>query len=449
VLADDLGWGDVAYNGNPVVRTPHLDKLAADGVRLDRFYAQAPSCSPTRASTLTGRNGYRFGIIRANNGRMEPGERTIAEYLSDQGYATGHFGKWHLGTLTRGEVDGKRGGTAKGEGEYAPPWENGFQVCFSTESKVPTWNPLERPNNDVDTYWAPRAPDADPSDWVSFGTSYWLGEGKAATDNLTGDDSRIIMDRALPFIEDAVKRERPFLAVIWFHAPHMPVVAGPEFAALYPECNGFEKNYFGSITALDAQVGRLRSALEAMGVWENTLLVFGSDNGPESIAHSESEPAPGSAGILRGRKRSLNEGGVRVPGIVSWPAQLEGGRASSLPFTTSDLLPSIVGLLGGTDTDAVSPVDGIDAVSLLRAGVERRSAAIPFEFVGQVALLDNNWKLYSADDGASYALFDLSTDPTESHDVAVTHPERTAAMRVKLTTWRESCRASTTGADYH
>lgn len=448
ILADDLGWGDVAYNGNSIVQTPALDRLAADGVRMDRFYAQAPSCSPTRASALTGRNGYRFGVIRANNGRMEPEERTIAEFLSDRGYATGHFGKWHLGTLSRDVADGKRGGTEKGVGYYAPPWDNGFQVCFSTESKVPTWNPMERPNNSVATYWSPRQTADDPADWTDFGTTYWTGEDQPATGDLTGDDSRLIMDRALPFMADAVKSGQPFLSVIWFHAPHMPVVAGPEFTALYPDRTSFEQHYFGSITALDAQIGRLRAALEDMGAWNNTLLVFGSDNGPESIDHSATEPAPGSAGIFRGRKRSLHEGGVRVPGIVSWPVALPGGRASVLPLTTSDLFPSLVNLVGGTEVGAVTPIDGIDALSLLRAGSEERDSPIPFEFVGQIALIDNCWKLYSDDDGATFSLYDLEADPTESDDIAATQPERVTAMREKLAAWRESCRASSTGADY-
>ncbi len=448
VLADDLGWGDVGYNGHPVVQTPALDRLARDGVRLDRFYAQAASCSPTRASALTGRNGHRFGVIRANNGRMEPGERTIAELLRDHGYATGHFGKWHLGTLVEGRRDGQRGGTARGEGFYSPPWENGFDVCFSTESKTPTWNPMERPDNEVRTYWVPRSPSDDRKGWIDYGTAYWVGVNQPAGGNLEGDDSRIIMDRVLPFVREAVAREQPFLAVVWFHAPHMPVVAGPEFTQLYPGRAGFEQHYYGAITAMDAQIGRLRAALEAAGVWDDTLLVFGSDNGPESIDHSEMEPAPGSAGILRGRKRSLHEGGVRVPGIVSWPAGLAGGRVSSLPFTTSDWLPSIAGLLGEGDAPAVAPIDGCDALSLLRAGEERRPKPIPFEFVGQVSLLDNDWKLYSGDDGRTFQLYHLSTDPAESRDVAARHPERVARMRRELETWRESCRLSATGADY-
>ncbi len=448
ILADDLGWGDVGFNGNPIVRTPALDRLAVDGVRLDRFYAQAPSCSPTRASVLTGRNGHRFGVIRANNGRMEPSERTLAELLADRGYATGHFGKWHLGTLVKGRRDGQRAGTPREEGVYSPPWENGFQVCFSTESKVPTWNPMERPNNDIMTYWAPRSSRDDPADWIDYGTSYWTGENQAATANLSGCDSRVIMDRVLPFVREAVSRRQPFFAVVWFHAPHMPVAAGPEFTRLYAGRTGFEQHYFGSITAMDRQIGRLRAFLETVGAWENTVLFFGSDNGPESIAHNETEPAPGSAGHLRGRKRSLHEGGVRVPGIVSWPAGGLRGGVSTLPFTTSDYLPSVRALFGGEDAKAVSPLDGMDALSLLRRGETRRPEPIPFEFVGKLSLIDNEWKLYSDDNGATFRLFNIETDPAESRDVATEHPGRVAALRQRLEVWRASCGSSAAGEDY-
>lgn len=448
ILADDLGWGDVGFNGHPFARTPHLDRLAADGVRLDRFYAQSASCSPTRASAMTGRNGYRFGVIRANNGRLEPEELSIAEALREHGYTTGHFGKWHLGTLTHDVRDGKRGGTAKGVGFYAPPWEHGFEVCFSTESKVPTWNPMERPNNEVMTYWAPREADADPADWVDYGTHYWIGENAYATENLAGDDSRVIMDRVVPFVREAKAAERPFLAVIWFHAPHMPVVAGPEFTSLYPGRTGYEQHYYGSISAMDRQIGRLRAELEASVQWDNTLLWFGSDNGPEYIDHSASEPAPGTAGMLRGKKRSLHEGGVRVPGIVSWPAGLTAGRSSALPVTTSDFLPSALALQQPPRPAVVQPLDGRDALSLLRSGQDMRPDPIPFEFVGQVALTDNRWKLYSDDDGATYQLFDLVTDPTESHDIAADHPERVGRMVRELEAWRASCRESVAGADY-
>ena len=448
ILADDLGWGDVAYNGNTVVQTPALDRLAADGVRLDRFYAQAPSCSPTRASALTGRNGHRFGVVRANNGRIEPGERTLAELLRDRGYATGHFGKWHVGTLVEGRRDGQRAGTPRGEGMYSPPWDNGFEVSFSTESKVPTWNPMERPDNEAMNYWRPRITDESAEGWIDYGTRYWVGENRVETENLSGCDSRIIMDRVVPFVRKAHEEGRPFFAMVWFHAPHTPVVAGPEFAALYADRSEYEKHYFGSITAMDRQIARLRELLEETGAWENTLLIFGSDNGPETNVHDDTEPAPGSAGPFRGTKRTLYEGGVRVPGIISWPAGGLKRGVSSLPFSTSDFLPSVRGLVAATDPKAVSPLDGADVLDLLVRGEQRRPQPIPFEFLNQLALIDNEWKLFSDDEGRSFRLYNLENDPAETRDVAASHPDRVRTMRDWLEDWRASCGRSATGADY-
>ena len=257
-MADDLGWGDTGYRGHSVLRTPNLDRMAREGVRFDRFYSGAPVCSPTRGSCLTGRHPYRYGIPGANTGRMLSEELTLAEILKKRGYATGHFGKWHLGTLTKRIKDSNRGRPGQTQ-HYAPPWDHGFDVCFSTEAKVPTW-------------WREGSYD-------SYGTYYWTGEDeRVPAEEIEGaDDSERIMDRALPFVRDAAKRGQPFFAVIWFHAPHLPVLSRPPFTDGYNE----HADYYGCITALDAQMGRLRAALQAAGVADDTMLWFCSDNGPE------------------------------------------------------------------------------------------------------------------------------------------------------------------------
>ena len=234
-MADDQGWGDTGYNGHPYLKTPHLDAMSRAGLRVDRFYSGAPVCSPTRGSALTGRHPYRYGVPTANAGHVREGEITLAELLKGQGYATGHFGKWHLGTLTNDQEDGRRGG--RRPEHYAPPWEHGFDQSFSAEVQMPTWDPMEN---------------------QAFPSKYWTGEGEYATENLEGDDSRVIMDRAIPFIQQSVAANTPFFAVIWFHAPHRPVVAGPQHRAMYAEFSEGEQHYYGCITALDEQVGRLR-----------------------------------------------------------------------------------------------------------------------------------------------------------------------------------------------
>ena len=429
VMADDLGWGDTGYNGHPDLRTPALDALAADGLVLDRFYAAAPVCSPTRGSVLTGRHPLRYGIPGANSGHLPAEEWTLAELLRREGYRTGHFGKWHLGTLTNDVLDGRRGGR-KPE-HYAPPWEHGFDVCFSTEQAVATWDPMDNQFLDVPT-------------------RYWTGPGEFATENLSGDDSRVILDRALPFIESAAADGAPFLAVIWLHAPHQPVIAGPDDRAAYGSFQPGQQHYYGVVSALDREVGRLRATLESAGVADRTLLWFTSDNGPEGKPAGLGKPEvryQGSAGPFRGRKRSLLEGGVRVPGIVSWPGRLAAGSRSSVPMSTSDVLPTVAELVGFT-LPADRPYDGLSLLPFWSQEQATRDDPIGFESRKQQAWSAERYKLYSNDGGESYALYDLLTDPGESTDLAADQPDRVQAMRAELAAWRESLRRSAEGADY-
>ncbi|MEC8652136.1 MAG: sulfatase-like hydrolase/transferase, partial [Planctomycetota bacterium] len=279
LMADDLGWGDLGVQGHPHLHTPHLDQLAADGARFTRFHAAAPVCSPTRASCLTGRHPYRADIPNANRGHLRAEELTLPSLLKDAGYRTGHFGKWHLGTLTKTLVESNRGGP-RGSAHYAPPWERGFDACFSTEAKVPTFDPMK-----------------DPKTGAPYGTHYWTGPGARVTEGLEGDDSRVIMDRALPFVRRCAEDAAPFFCVVWFHAPHLPCVASDADRARYREFGEATQHYFGCITALDRQVGRLRSTLAELGLADETMIWFCSDNGPEGQAGK----APGSSGGLRGR----------------------------------------------------------------------------------------------------------------------------------------------------
>ena len=165
-MTDDLGWGDPGYNGNQIIKTPNLDDMASGGLVFNRFYSSSPVCSPTRGSCLTGRHPYRYGIFGANTGHLPKEEITLAGILKGKGYRTGHFGKWHLGTLTKSIKDSNRGGIDGGK-HYAPPWEHGFEVCFSTEAKVPTYDPMLTPIG-----WQGNT---DPN--KEFGTYYWNKKG--------------------------------------------------------------------------------------------------------------------------------------------------------------------------------------------------------------------------------------------------------------------------------
>ena len=317
-------------------------------------------------------------------------------------------------------------------------------MCFSTESKVPTWDPMLRPkNNKSKTWWDP-AKDNGP-----YGTAYWNEKGARVTENLRGDDSRVIMDRAIPFIRAAVKKEQPFFTIVWFHAPHLPVVAGPEYTKLYAKHEKFAQHYYGCITALDEQVGRLRKELRTLGIADNTLVTFCSDNGPEGNAS-----APGSAGHFSGRKRSLLEGGIRVPGLVEWPAKIKPG-VTAIPAVTSDYLPTILDLIGAEQTDK-RPLDGISLVPLFKGKMKERGQPIGFQSAGQVALISDRYKIYGSGGRKKeqeltlpkLKLFDLKKDPSEKNDLAAQHPDLIKKMTATLKQWRKSCRHSDTGGDY-
>lgn len=442
VMCDDLGWGDVGFNGGTVIRTPHLDEMAAQSLRFERFYAAAPVCSPTRGSVLTGRHPYRYGVYGANQGHLPGEEFTLYEALRAQGYTTGHFGKWHLGTLTKTLQESNRGG-ARGVAHYSPPWEHGVDVTFATEAKTPTFDPMVKPKGAGETTWSPVAEGA-PS--APYGTHYWTGPDERVdpeSPELRGDDSKVIMNRAIEFIEGAVTCSTPFLAVIWLHAPHLPVVAGPEHTGLYPGASVYEANYYGCVTALDEQVGRLRRELRDLRIADNTLVAFCSDNGPEGKAGD----APGSAGPLRGRKRDLFEGGLRVPALIEWPARIKTPRSTSVPCGTVDYLPTMLAA-AGIAAPSGRPADGISLLPLIDGEMTARPTALGFQSGQQLAWIDNRYKLLSRDGGETYAVFDLVADAAESRDLATEEPEVRRRLVAALTAWRASCRASDSGADY-
>ena len=444
-MADDHGWGDVGYQGHPFIRTPHLDQMAAEGIRFQRWYAAAPVCSPTRGSCLTGRHPYRYGVYSANTGHLKADEITLAEILKNEGYTTGHFGKWHLGTLTRSVRDANRGGTERGKAHYSPPWLNGFDECFSTESKVPTYNPMRNPGK------IGREAKKGVPEGGSFGTYYWEGpDQRVPDDQLQGDDSELIMDRALDFITRAKDDDRPFLAVIWFHAPHTPVVADELHRNLYPNhpFGLYGQHYHGCISALDDQMGRLRSQLASLRIEDKTMLWYSADNGPESKATT----GAGTAGPFRGRKRSLYEGGVRVPGILIWPQMIKQARITEEACVSSDYFPTILDALGLSLPNR--PLDGTSLMPLIKGQPLHRKNPLCFQSKNVATLHDGYFKLVSigSDDdrinNTQLELYNLSTDPGETTDISDQHPNRVKAMHQLLASWIESCQRSDQGLDY-
>ncbi len=432
IMTDDQGWGDTGYNGHPHLKTPHLDKMSREGVRFDRFYSAAAMCSPTRGSVYTGRNPYRFGITFAMKGRLEETEIPITSVVKKAGYTTGHFGKWHLGTLSRKKGDQSRWGAFEEDPVryYCPPWERDVDESFVTESKVPTWDPLLHPGPIIES----------PTDGASvaglkgssYGNDYFVGEGQIETENMEGDDSRIIMDRAIPFIQTAVDRDQPFFAVIWFHTPHSPVVGGDKYRAMYKEHPEATQHYYACVTAMDEQVGRLRSTLSELGVANKTMVWFCSDNGP---ARQGSPRHVGSPGPLSGYKLSIQEGGIRVPGLLVWPDQIKQPMTVSEPCVTTDYFPTILSSLG-IDLPNDRIYDGINLWPLISGQSKERTKPIGFlnKEAAEAVWMESRYKLISTPDGDR--LFDIVNDPAEKADLSAGLPTIAERMKHELNEWK-------------
>lgn len=437
VMSDDQGWGDVGFNGHSVLKTPHLDEMASNGVKFDRFYAAAPLCSPTRGSCLTGRFPFRYGILAAHTGGMRTGEVTIAEALKKQGYATGFFGKWHLGWMQPEEL--------KTRGFYSPPFHHGFDYTFATTSAVPTWEPTVTPEG-----W---------NKWGQGEGTPWKGgdvffeNGKVVRDNLSGDTSRVVMDRVIPFLEE--HRERPFLATVWFHAPHEPVVAGPEYQAQYKEVGGaLRQNYYGCVTAMDEQIGRLRAKLRELKIEKNTIVFFCSDNGPaDGLARKEIA----SAGPFKGHKHTMYEGGLLVPACVEWPGMIPVGGVTSVRCCTVDFFPTIANLTGFRfSSKEERPIDGVDLMPIVRGEVDEREKALFFGFrrlysdIDGKALIEGDFKLLreSKSKKGEFRLYNIQEDPFERNDLAESRGELVKELSKKLKKIEASCQLSRDGADF-
>ena len=456
IMADDLGYGDLGCYGNTVVKTPNLDAMSLSGIRFERFYAAAPVCSPTRGSSLTGRHPYRYGMTFAGRYGLPAEEVTLAEALKSKGYATAHFGKWHVGGLSRMVVQSEFPG---GPSPYSPPWENGFDECFSTESMMPTYNPYYHVGppagapdfRHIQTEVVEKGQATGGHRWRDL---YWTGPGRFVDDGLSGDDSEAIMDRAVDFIQRKTRERRPFLALVWFHAPHTPIVAGKEELARYPGLETRAQHWFGAVSAMDGQIGRLRSELKRLGIEDDTILWFCSDNGPSYI-HDYN-----STGGLKGKKATLYEGGIRVPSILVWPRRIRVPAVSGLPVSTSDFYPTLLSICGaGVDGQPV--LDGRDVLGLILSGAAERPEPIMFQSpvvnsakktetteVLQSAVILNGFKLISVDGGNSFALFDLDADPGEMTDLSEAHPAMKAELKARLKDWQASCAESAKGRDY-
>jgi arylsulfatase A-like enzyme len=441
VMADDHGYGDTGFTGHPFVKTPHLDAMAKVGVVFNRFYASAPVCSPTRASVMTGRHPFRVNV--PNHGHyLRPHEITVAEALTSAGYVTGHFGKWHIGSV-QPDSPTSPGGAGFDE------WLSGLNFF-----------------------------DNDP--YLSRNGNY---------EHLEGPGTVISMDATIAFLTKHAKGNKPIFAVTWFPSPHDPQQELPQdmpnAATLYNDENTKKPGYFREITLLDQQIGKLRQALRELGIAENTLLFYCSDNGG-LVAES-------SGG--RAKKGSIYEGGLRVPAVMEWPARYKP-KSIDTPAFASDLYPTLVAIAGAS-VNRQPPLDGIDLAPviagerterppmgfwhghtqgqgtwsdrIIRALLEAKKSGQANPHPERILKNVENFPTFGADAMRGHAawnawprklhriekngkvtfeLYQLVNDPMETNDLSTTETKRVAAMKKELEAWQRSVLASWSGADY-
>ena len=409
LLADDWGWGDLSSHGHPWLKTPHLDRLAREGTDFHQFNVLNPVCSPSRAAAMTGMFPSRFGIhqhfdapaqnlARGMPDWLDARAPTVARFFQQAGYRTAHFGKWHL---TSRETQGAPGPAAYGFDEFA----------------------------------------------VFNGGAETASAGLHATP-----------DNAVEFI--VAHQDRPFFLNVWLHESHLPHVPTRASLEQWKHLDEQKRVYAAVITDGDNAVGRVLAALEAAGVAQNTIVIFASDNGPETTGtdkvkgrlHAEtgmssygSHYSVGSSGGLRGEKRSLFEGGVRVPFLVRWPGHTPAGaKNDTTAFTAVDLLPTLCAAAG----IALPPDyrgDGENLLAAFHGQPAKRTRPIFWDWTGKaadphwwprLAVRDGDWKLLLTTDAKRIALHRLTTDRAEAVDLAKDHPEIVARLTQLALAWK-------------
>jgi len=465
-MGDDHGWEETGYNGHPYLQTPVLDEMAATGLRLDRFYSGHPSCSPTRGSVITGRHPNRYGTF-APNWSLRPEEISIAQLLADAGYRTAHFGKWHLGPVKKSSP--------------TSPGAMGFSRWLSHDN------------------------------FFELNPSFSLDGGPPKV--YEGESSEILVEQALNFIKQADGNDQPFFVVIWFGSPHEPYSGLEKDLKLYDELpqkysdrkvrltsnetgrstqrplGEVLRERYAEITAMDRAMGNLRDGLDDQGQRENTILWYCGDNGTPSSGLLESP--------LRGRKSQVYEGGVRVPGVIEWPAKIKASRSSSHVAVTSDMLPTLCSAAGVPTPTRI--LDGIDLLPMIRGEVEKRRQPVYFwsfntkslsadskpwipadlqegttplvklmngkptrtfrnvqvdqiqdgSYKGPRAITTQNYKLILDQSGSSsIELYDLSSELGEQNNLAKAQPEKVKELQKLMREWQTSVLASLQGKDY-
>lgn len=424
LMADDLGYHDLSSFGSPNVKTPHLDKLAADGMRFNQFYAASAVCTPTRASVLTGRYPLRFDIRRHFNDRknwLPESSTTIAELLKNAGYHTAHVGKWHLGGLHVDE-DGTRLKNQPGPGQH------GFEFYQTQIEQQPLRGAMSkkkalyRKGGTVLLRNGQRIGEEDPY----YSKHFTDANGDMATE----------------LIEKFAADDKPFFLNVWWLVPHTPYEPAPAPHWERTTVEGISENqhcFRSMVQHMDAKVGQILAKLDELGIAENTMVVFTSDNG---------SAYEGFTGELKGGKTDLHEGGLRVPMMVRWPACVKHGQETGSLGHSADLLPTFCQAASVALPDRLK-IDGKSLLPHLKGGApltdEQRGTVFwqmdlykhmqrhypkPEPFATEIAR-KGKWKMLSLD-GEPVELFDTAADPNEKVNLLSQEPELVSTLKVEV-----------------
>lgn len=421
IYADDWGWGDLACHGHPHLKTPNLDRLAKEGTDFQQFVVCNPVCSPSRTAIVTGRYPARFLVHQHFAGHAENVARGMPDWLApkvtllprlmkEAGYATAHYGKWHL--------------SGGGKDIHAPlPAEYGY---------------------DDAAVWT------GPGRSVFEGTSVEQQAGDAHDKSGASFQTIAATEHVLRFVRQAHDEKKPFYINFWLHETHHLVAATEEQKAPYPDTPEPQRTYYSAVTRADAQVGRVLALLDELKLAGNTLVIFSSDNGPENsqpLATDKLYHSVGTTGALRGRKRSLYMGGVNVPFLVRWPGQVPPGRVDKTSVIAGvDMLPTLLAATGVAAPHGYQS-DGLNVLAAFKGAAFTRPQPLFWEWRGpnaheadwpQLAMREGFHTLVMNHDGSRTELYDLSRDRAQENNLATAEPERVSAMTAAIRTWQKT-----------
>lgn len=424
-MTDDQGYGDLSCMGTTDFLTPHIDELATTGARFTNWYSNSPVCSPSRASLLTGRYPGNAGVraILAGHRKatgLTPEAPTIATAVRDLGYQTAMVGKWHLG------LD-----------EKCRPNQNGFDYfygfmagCIDYYSHV--------------FYWCMADGHTDPTHDLWENDHEFYDNGRYFTE--------MVSEKAVEKIREMNESDAPFMMYVAYNAPHYPMHAPRKYLDRFPHLPWDRRIMAAMLSAVDDGVGQITDELKRLGIYEDTIIFFQSDNGPsrESRNWMDGRGDPyygGLPGGLKGHKFSLFEGGIRVPGIFSWPGHIPAGQVIDEPCAAMDVFPTLLSIAGGDP--AKYELDGLDITDVLMNGGKTPHEEIYWEMEMQTAIRQGNYKLVL--DGQLIEgeppqdpvfLSDLSVDPSETTNLAAQYPELTEELKEKALAWRARLEAN-------